>query len=196
MSIEWQHYWCVIWAGISSDGAPAWVQAFGSIVALIVAIKVSKLSVKHAGEQRQRAIFSIAEAGYEYARQIRGAIELITEEVGSNANLWNVYNKDVTASLVRALQGVPAHELASGQQVLALLGLTNQLVFLGQASEKLMVAPSLLPEVSEMLKKMEDDRQGRRELLKSIPKILKSNALKHIDVIEGHYNVLKDALVK
>jgi hypothetical protein len=195
MHYERTALWDSVWRVVSSDGAPAWVQAVGSIVALYIAIRVSRFSIDHAGLLKQKTIFSIAEAAHEYASKIRIAIDLINKEPGSNTYLYEVYHKDVTAGVVRALQGVPVHELASGQQVLAILGLTNQLVFLGTAADKLLFAPSLLPGVSEQLESMADDRKMRREYLSTITDVLKRNALGHLDGIDKHYHVLKSSLV-
>ncbi|CAI8726578.1 hypothetical protein [Pseudomonas chlororaphis] len=193
MHFEWA-LWDSIWKVVSSDGAPAWVQAIGSILALIIAIRVSRLSIEHAGLLKQKTIFSIAEAAHEYASKIRGAIDMISDEAGSNIHLYGVYHKDVTAGVVRALQGIPVHELASGQQVLAILGLTNQLVFLGEAAEKLLVDPSLLPHVSEALKSVGDDRNERRKVRATVIIVLKRNAVTHLDKIDEHYNALKRSL--
>lgn len=187
--------WDSVWRFISSESAPAWVQAVGSIVALYIAIRVSRSSIEHAGLLKQKTIFSIAEAAHEYASEIRIAINRIDKEPGSNIRLYEVYHKDVTAGVVRALQGIPVHEVASGQQVLAILGLTNQLVFLGNAADKLLFSPSLLPEVSKHLESMGDDREMRREYLSNVTDILKRNALVHLDAIDRHYLVLETSLV-
>ncbi|WP_236238566.1 hypothetical protein [Pseudomonas rhodesiae] len=196
MSPEWAALWDLVWRFISSESLPAWLQAVGSIVALYVAFRVSRSSIEHAGLLKQKTIFSIAEAAHEYANKVRVAIDLIDKDPGSNAYLYEVYHKDVTAGVVRALQGIPVHELASGQQVLAVLGLANQLVFLGAAADKLMFAPSLLPGVSKELESMGDDREMRREYLSGIKKTLKRNAIGHLDIIDMHYHVLKSSLVR
>ncbi|MGR4042831.1 hypothetical protein P7C00_18690 [Pseudomonas sp. JDS08PS003] len=196
MQLEWSAFKSLVWGWVSNPSAPAWIQAVGALLALAVAIYVSRRSIEQAGLLRQKTIFSIAEAAYEYAREVRAAIELIDEEAGSNATLWNVYHAEVTAGLVRALQGVPVHELASGRQVSAVLGLTLHLVLLGKAAEKLLVAPSLLPGVADQLEELEGDRKARRDLLSSITKVQKLNAMKQLEKIDEHYNVLKNTLSK
>ncbi|MNJ47851.1 hypothetical protein D3C77_430230 [compost metagenome] len=194
MHVEWHSIVEWVWGVLSSEGAPAWVQAVGSILALIVAIRVSRLSVEHAGLVRQKSIFSIAEAAHQFASSIRNAIDSIGNEPGSNVHLYGVYHKDVIASVVKALQGVPVHELGSGQQVLAILGLTNQLVFLGAAAEKLLVDPSLLPGYSEAYKSAGSDREQRRSLRVTAIGVLKANAVRHLDKIDEHFNELKCTL--
>ena len=194
MHFEWSALWDSVWKVVSSEGAPAWVQAIGSIMALIIAIRVSRISIEHAGLLKQKTIFSIAEAAHEYASKVRAAIDLISDEPGSNAKLYDVYHRDVTAGIIRALQGVPVHELASGPQVSAILGLTNHFVFLGDQVDKLLVAPSTLPHVSEMLKSMDENREGRRQYLITVMSVLKKNALGQLDRIDEHYYVLKRSL--
>ncbi|MVF49730.1 hypothetical protein F9Z43_10435 [Pseudomonas monteilii] len=194
MHVDWQEFWCSAWRLISSDGAPAWVQAIGSMVALYVAFRVSRISVEHAGLLKQKTVFSIAEATRDYANQIRAAIHNIGDDPGSNASLYDVYNRDVTAGLVRALQGVPVHELASGQQVQAILGLANQLVFMGNATDKLLGAPSMETENLKALESVGGDHAQRRRLSNILLTVLKKNALNHLDKIEEHYNSLKSTL--
>lgn len=194
MHIDWIALWDSVWSLVSSDGAPAWVQAVGSIVALFVAIRLSRSSITHAGLQKQRTIFSVAEAAQEYANRIRAAVDLIGDAPGSNITLYEVYHRDVTAGLVRALQGAPVHELASGQQVMAILGIVNHLVFLGDAADKLLYAPSLLPGISEELESM-DDLVTRRGYLSGITSTLKRNVLIQTDEINKHYLSLKKSLV-
>ena len=86
------------------------------------------------------------------------------------------------------------HELASGQQVMAILGIVNHLVFLGDAADKLLYAPSLLPGISEQLESM-DDLVTRRGYLSGITSTLKRNALIQTDEINKHYLSLKKSLV-
>ncbi|MCG8292233.1 hypothetical protein [Pseudomonas entomophila] len=194
MGLEWSEVFEPVWKVISSDGAPAWVQAVGSMVALFVAFRVSRISIDHAGRLKQKTIFSIAKAAYEYACQIRAATNLVGDEAGSNVNLYGVYHKDITAGLVRALQGVPLHELPSSEQVLAILGITNQLVFLSSATERLMVDPSLLPEFSESFRTAGTDRNLRCDIRRTIIGVLKRNAVGHLDKIDEHYDVLRRSL--
>ncbi|HDS1679139.1 TPA: hypothetical protein QEM39_000615 [Pseudomonas putida] len=191
---DWREFLCSVWTVISSAGTPAWVQAIGSIIALVVAIRVSRLSVEHAGLLKQKTIFSIAEAAHEYADKIRSAINTINEEPGSNIGLYSVYHRDVTAGIVRALQGVPVHELASGQQVLAILGLANQLVFMGNAIDKLLVPPSMHPDVLKVLESVGDDYKQRQRLSDVALSVLKRNALNHLDKIDEHFNLLKSTI--
>lgn len=54
MAAEWLVIWNSVLKFISSDSAPAWVQAVGSIVALYIAIRVSRTSIAHAGLQKQK----------------------------------------------------------------------------------------------------------------------------------------------
>lgn len=194
MHFDWREFLCSVWDVISSTGTPAWVQAIGSIIALGVAIYVSRDSVEHAGLLKQKTIFSIAEAAHEYANKIRAAINAINDEPGSNISLHSVYHRDVTAGIVRALQGVPVHELASGQQVLAILGLANQLVFMGDATDKLLVPPAVHPDVLKVLDSVGDNYEQRQRLSFISLNVLKRNALNHLDKIDEHYSSLKSTI--
>jgi len=139
-------------------------------------------------------MFSVAEASHRYACSIRAAIDYINDEPGSNLQLYGVYHKDVMAGMVTALQALPVHEFATSRQVISILGLTNQLVFLGVATEKLLLDPSLIPELSKSWEEVVGDRKGRRELRSTIIQVLKRNALTHLDKFDEHYNVLKQSM--
>ncbi|MFJ3448071.1 hypothetical protein LOY46_13895 [Pseudomonas sichuanensis] len=194
MQVEWSAVKDFFWGLLSSPNTPAWIQAVGALVALGVAIYVSRRSIEHAGLLRQKTIFSIAEAASEYAKNIRGAIEYITDEPGSNLILYNVYNRQVTAGYIRALQAAPLHELASGRQVAAILGLTSHLIFLEDQVDKLMVPPSLQPDVAEQLKTMGNNFEARRELLGIAIGVLKGNAFMQLNKIDEHYQELKKSI--
>lgn len=196
MHFDWREFLCSVWDVISSTGTPAWVQAIGSIIALVVAIYVSRKSVEHAGLLKQKTIFSIAEAAHEYANKIRVAVEAIDDDLGSKIGLFSVYHSDVNAGMVRALQGVPVHELASGEQVLAILGLTNQLVFLGSVTDKLLGSAALQPEISKALESVGNDYEQRKKFLDFATNNLKAVAIIHLDQIDKHYDSLKKTLGK
>jgi len=191
MLLEWCNSILDLFA---SDAAPAWVQAIGSILAVIIAMLAPRISAKHAGLIKQKNILSVVTASHSYACDIRSAIDSIDGVHGSNLGLYDVYHKDVLAGVIRALESIPVGELASAEETLAVLGLTSQMVFLGAAVEKMLFAPSQLPDVQEVLKGLEEDRAARRELLDSVPLVLKANAKRHLNLIDKHYAVLKKTL--
>lgn len=196
MNSDWHLFMDLVWALISSEGAPAWIQAIGSLVALFIAIRVSRLSVEHAGVLRQKTMFSVVEASHQFASSIRTAVELIGDEPGSNAELYNVYHKDVMAGMIQALQALPVHEFGTGRQVISTLGVTDQMVFLGRAAEKLLCDPTLLPEYKRGFSQLDGDRKGSREFRATITRVLKRNALTHLDKIEEFYKELKQSIPK
>jgi len=196
MHVDWHLF--MDWLGrlISSDGAPAWVQAIGSLVALFIAIRVSRLSVEHASDLKQKSMFSVVDASHQFACSIRSAVESIGAEPGSNAELYSIYHKDVMVGMIKALQALLVHEFSSGQQVVSVLGITNQLVFLSVVVEKLLYDPSLLAEYKKSFSDLDGDRKGRRELRVTITDILKGNALRHLAEIDKHYKKLEDTIPK
>lgn len=194
MQVDWSALKYSTWSLLSHPSTPAWIQAVGALFALGVAIYVSRRSIEHAGLLRQRTIFSIAEAASEYAKNIRSAVEVVTDEPGSNLALYNIYNRQVTAGYIRALQSAPLHELASGRQVSAILGLTSHLVFLEDQVDKLMVSPSMHPTVAEQLRTMGDNHEGRQELVRVAIRVLKGNAILQLNKIDEHFQELKRSM--
>ncbi len=198
MDFDWHTLWERVYTTLSADSAAAWVQAIGSILALVIAIWVSKAPINHAAMVKRKTIFAIVEAAYTHARNIRNAIEATDPQdwpTGNNYLIYKVYNKVVIEGVVKALQGIPMHELGSSKGVLALLSLTDQMVFLGSAIEALLQGPSRHPGMAKAMEGIRSDDYERRQALSITGfKVLKGNACGHLDVIDKDYKALRESL--
>lgn len=195
MSFYWHMFWDWTCDVLSRDGAPAWIQAIGSILALAIAISVSKISVNHAASTRRKTIFAIAEAAHAHACNIRNAIDAMEWLKGNNTQIYTAYNKVVIDGIVKALQAVPMHELGSSKGVLAILSLTNQMVFLGTAVDSLLQGPYQHPGITKVLDSIDkNDRALRQEICATGFSTLQNNARLHLDQIDKDYSSLKESL--
>jgi hypothetical protein len=195
MSIDWHMIWEKTYEILSKDAAPAWIQAIGSIFALLIVILASKMTVNHTATLKRQTIFAIAEAAHTHACNIRNAIDMMEWPTGNNIQIYTVYNKVVIEGVVRALQGVPLHELGSSKGVLAMLSLTDQMVFLGTAVEALIEGPYKAPEIAKILESIDKrDYSQRQQICSTTFSVLQNNVRLHLNRIDKDYKTLKGSL--
>lgn len=196
MVFDWNTFWGWLCEVFSKDGAPAWVQAAGSLLALWIAIKVSKTPIDHAAAVKRKTIFAIAEAAHAHARNIRKALDqMIWLAPDGNYHIHRVYHPSVIDGVVKALQGIPMHELGSGKDVLAMLSLTGQLVFLRAAVDALLAGPAQHPEIAKVLASLSpDDHEMRLKLCATGFTALQGNVRTHLNQIDGDFEILKEGL--
>ncbi|WP_426101765.1 hypothetical protein [Pseudomonas sp. PSPC3-3] len=177
---------------LSKPDAPAWVQAIGAIFALVVAILVPHLQVKKALSEKRKAMLAVAEAANAHACNIREVIAATNYTEGHvSPRIHEVYHKVIIEGIVKALQGVPMHELGSTNGVLAMLSLTDQMVFLGNAVEALISGPARHPELSKTLASIEpNDRKSYREANERGFAVLAGNVRIHLNKIYKDYESL------
>lgn len=195
MYFDWHTPWERVCEILSNDAAPAWAQAILSILALVIAIWASKAQVKHAASEKRKTIFAIAEAAHTHAYNVRNAIDAMDWQTGNTYQIYKVYHRVVIEGVVKALQGVPMHELGSSKGVLAMLSLTDQMVFLGTAVEALLLGPSKHPEIAKTLESIDpDDRVQRQKVFATGFSVLQSNARVHLTQIDKEYESLRESL--
>lgn len=195
MHVDWQKFGDMLLAALSSNGAPAWIQAMGALLALWVAVRVPIYSVKHAASVKRQTIFAIAEAAHTHACNIRSAIDAMDWKTGNNTQIYSVYHKVVIESVVKALQGVPMHEIGSSRGGLAILSLTEQMVFLSGAVETLLLGPIKHPEIAKTLESVDPNETERRQTLFATGfSVLQNNVRVHLNKIDKDYNTLSELL--
>lgn len=191
MSFDWH----TIWEFLSKQDYPAWIQAIGSVAAIVYAVRISRSSINHAASEKRKTIFAIAEAAHTHACNIRKAIDVMAWNSGNNIQIYSVYDKTIIEGVVKALQGVPMHELGSSKAVIAMLSLTDQMVFLGSSVEILLQGPERHPELGKTLKNSyRDDYEKRQELAASGYSVLQYNVRVHLNKIDQDYEALKESL--
>jgi len=150
--------------------------------------------MKHAARERRASVFAITEAAHSRVQGIRNAVDNLDWKTGGNIELYRVYHKSIIDGIVRALQGVPMHELGNSKVVLSLLSLTDQLIFLGLAVEELLNGPYKHPEMSKTLESIDQgDYKQRQKLCETGYSVLKHNVIIHIDQIEIEYKTIRES---
>jgi hypothetical protein len=156
---------------------------------------VSRTAINHAASVKRKTIFAIAEAAHVHACNLRNAIDSMSWPEADNSHIYKIYHKVVIEGIVKALQGIPMHELGSSKGVLAMLSLTDQMVFLGTAIEALLLGPNQHPGIITSLNSINLDDHTQRQKVRSMGfSVLQSNARRHLDKIDKDYELLKASL--
>jgi uncharacterized protein YukE len=129
---------------------PAWIQAGGSVLAIIGAFWIGDSTRRAEQVQKRQGIGAVIEAVRDFSMQIRGIVQQSDAETGVAANVYNTYHREVTNALAHALSNIPMHELPSSDAVRAVLYLHGQFAhFLPPVIEKFIAGPENHPEFKE-----------------------------------------------
>lgn len=191
--MEWLSATCeALLQVLGNPSAAGWVQAVGSILALAIAVWIPAKQSKRDREQRVSSLLAVAEAAHTHAQNIRAAIARSDfESPDLSISLWEVYDQTIIDGTVRALQSVPLHDLGGREAVIAMLALTDQMVFLGKAVEILIKGPARHPELIKALDAA-GDPQMRRSLFKQGFEVLVKSVTTHLDRIDQCHKVLSN----
>ena len=69
----------------------------------MIAIRASKVQVKHAASEKRKTIFAIAEAAHTHAYNIRNAIDVMDWQTGNTYQIYKVYHRVVIEGVVKVL---------------------------------------------------------------------------------------------
>lgn len=195
MSFECNSFMEYAYEIFSSEATPAWIQAIGSIMALVVAIYLSRRAARCNELSRRKAILAIAAAAHTHACKIRSAVDVMEWGKGANPQIHEVYHRVVIDGVVKALHGIPMHEVGSSDGVLAILSLSDQMVFLGASVEALIDGPYKIPSVVKALESIgKGDHAGRKAYCAQIFGILQNNVRGHLGIIDRDFESLKKYL--
>lgn len=173
----------------------SWVQAVGSIGAIVGAVWVASSQSADARREKQAAIFAVAHAAVEEARKIRSYLQASDPEV----ELSTSYHKSILESYFGALSSCPVYELHSPKAVTALLMLRDQFLFLRNSVETCLVGPLTSAQWrtefndSAIRTSMENEDQLHSRIERE-KKVLRENVEVHIDAIEKRYDEMVSAL--
>lgn len=112
---------------------PAWVQAVGSVLAILAVFWVNALNQNKEQLARNKSIQAIAETAYEFASEIGAELEKICAENRLNfdgSKIRSLYDPEISRSYGKALANVPFHEAGSTEVVQALFFLQAQFAVL------------------------------------------------------------------
>lgn len=144
---------------------PVWIQAVGSVLAIVAVFWISDANRKKEGQLRNQNILAVAAAAYEYAMSIKA--ELVKardpfatkDTLAAYANMEypllpngrleltkirEVYHANICAAYAMALANISYHEAGSPKAVQALLSLQAQFAsFLPKSMDSLLAGPGI-----------------------------------------------------
>lgn len=170
----------------------SWVQAIGSICAIVGSVWLAKYQERSAQRKRLQAIFAVAQAARlrvdELARHLNGDED--------RAAITFNYHRSIIDGLVSAMSAVPMHELASPDAIIAFASMRDQLVFTAHAIETLIKGPLEHKHLKENLQKIPHatDPVAYRQAYRRAIGVLETNVRVHVDKIHGDFAVLQQEL--
>jgi hypothetical protein len=180
------------------EDLPAWIQAGGSVLAIIASFWIVSYEKRSKQLERQRDILAVAAAAQSFSEQIRKTIDTPGDiEDIVNPELYGVYHSSVATAYATALANIPFHEVGSHAAVQALLSMHVQFAhFLDFSIQELMsgtvnnkqfedprVVFEQYPE-PERTKKIKELRSSQFETLVN-------NVRVHLDAIKRDYEIIK-----
>ncbi|MBU9281996.1 hypothetical protein [Burkholderia multivorans] len=185
-----------------------WIQAVGSVAAIAGIVwtverqardslnAISK-EAEVAIAQKRRSAISIVDAAMDRAERIRATMT-IPDVDKVRVELYKTYDRSILDGLVRALQGIPLHELGASKAIAELLLFTDQINFLAIAIQRFLDGPLRDPEIGSELERYlggtpEDKRTGL-ELRRSMIEVYRTNALQHLNAMRSHYTEFSNSL--
>jgi hypothetical protein len=133
------------WAGQGAKDIPAWIQAVGSVLAIVAVFWISEANREKEQRSRHQSVLAVVRVAHEFAMSIDTELQAILAEkpCGFDAsNIRSIYHRDISKRYGEALANVPLHELGSADAVKALLALQVQFsVFFPDAMDKLLNGP-------------------------------------------------------
>ncbi|RQY73100.1 hypothetical protein DF110_06010 [Burkholderia stagnalis] len=168
-------YRYVNWGDLKAADWAAWVQAVGSVVAIMGAVWATKSQTKVAidavvtqhkleREERRKAAKAIVEAAMLRASEIRKQFTSANRADEVQTLIRKSYDKTILDGLVHAMYGIPVHELGSSVAVTELLLLRDQFVFLAGAIQRFMSESALTGSYESMLKQAYEDVKSTSKL--------------------------------
>jgi hypothetical protein len=177
---------------LSNEPLATWFVALVSAMAVLVAVWVPIRQDKKTRKQKRSSILAVAEAAHAHAKSIVEAVDASDFLTCiPSLRLYEAYDQSIIESVSRALKGVPLHELGSREGVLAMLQMTDQIVFLGKAVETFRAGPNKDPGSVEALASVGTDLQMRQHLFAQQFAILADNVRRHWKEIHQSYVTLK-----
>lgn len=133
------------WAGQSAQDIPAWIQAVGSVLAIVAVFWIAEANREKEQRSRHQSVLAVVRVAHEFAVSIDTELQAILGEKlcgFDGSNIRSIYHRDISKRYGEALSNVPLHELGSPDAVKALLALQVQFsVFLPDAMDGLLKGP-------------------------------------------------------
>jgi hypothetical protein len=122
---------------------PAWIQAGGSMLAIIASFWVVDLNRKSEQRERRSDIFAVVKAAHGYAQKIRKVVDVShSSNRMIDSSIYNIYHRSITDGFSRALANIPFHEVGASEAVESILDMQVQFAkFLPDSVDALVAGP-------------------------------------------------------
>lgn len=178
--------------GDAGKSLSSWVQAVGSIAAILGAVYVTRMQMDHSDRNRRAAIVAIAEAA---VRRVNEVHNLMWTSDPRDA-LFTKFPSWRLDRIISAFDAAPVHEIQSGEGVVAFLAIREHLVLLQKAVKESTDGPDKHPDFADNLRALldDDDLTGYEEQFARCTAVLRSNVMTQTGVIRKHYATLEGCL--
>ncbi|KAB0663196.1 hypothetical protein F3X86_20420 [Aeromonas veronii] len=186
----------------STNELPAWIQAGGSVLAIIASSWIASHDKVSRQNDRRKDVLAVAEAAHHFSKKIRDIIDSSCSKEGMvNVEIYNVYHNSVVNSYAKALGNIPFHEVGSSTAVQALLAMQVQFSeLLGSSIEKLLQGVNSNVDFQKGASAYDHYPEPQRtEMIAKLKevhfKVLSNNVKVHLDVIEKSFLTLKNEMI-
>lgn len=173
----------------------SWVQAIGSIGAILGAVWVARHQQRVEMVKRRDAIFAVATAAVLRTDEIAKHLE--NKDPQSAMALH--FHRSITDSVVSAMNSVPLHEIGMPNAILAFASMRDQIGFLAYSVEQLVAGPWRHEDLGKHLERAKydfaDEPETYRELIEQANRSLAHNVHVHVRAIHQEFQVIKRELV-
>lgn len=198
------YVWGWNWGNVAS-----WVQALGSVAAIIGSYRIGERQAKAALDATQKAhqlaeetrqsvealkdrerregMYAVIFAAHNHTMQIK---EALSDE--GNVKIHSIYHPSIIDSMVELLSKLPIHTLGSERAVAAFVIYSGQFTFLKSAMAEYLAGPytdEIKKKIAELKEHSYDERYSN-DLIASKRAVLRKNVETHIDRIQREFRIL------
>jgi hypothetical protein len=169
--------------GFGSNNTAGWMQAIGTILAIVGSFLITENQSRKNSESileaqklasiaKKNGILAVVQAAKMHAKNISSAVSPETP-----LKIYEVYHPSIISSVSEALSSAPLYEIDSPEAVGALLSLSNRFVFLGASVEAFIAGPWKNENMKGLLENLRDTKNRSQLLstLKSSNQVLAGN---------------------
>lgn len=179
----------------------AWIQAGGSILAIIASLGIADWSRKSKQSEQQKNVFAVVQAAHAFAKKISKVTDdSKASELMVNHDIHSLYHRNITDGFARALANIPFHEVGTSEAVAAIIDMQVQFERFMPNSLDLFIAgpqnhPSYLDaEASLDLPNHPERYQKSQMLYESSFTTLAENLRGNLKRIDYDFQLINDAL--
>ena len=191
-------YWSL--GGATCD-LPAWIQAGGSILAIIASFGIADWGRSSENRERRENVFAVVKAAHEYAGKIRKSVDdSVLSGQMVDPVISHLYHRSITDGFSRALANIPFHEVGTSEGIAAILDMQIQFErFMPNSLEKFIAGPQNHPAFLEAKAQLDVRNHPERytkekELHNMLFKRLADNVRDNLTRIDDSFHCINEAM--